>query len=925
MSKKNSRIIQAALWAVCSVTLSGQQYSISTIAGGVPPATPAVARNASISPEQVATDSNGNVFFSSNNAVFEIDSTGLLTRIAGNSRAGASGDGGSALDAQFNRPGGIAVDKDGNVFIADSGNQRVRRVSVQGIITTVAGIGVRGYSGDGGPGSAAQLFFPTDVAVDGTGNLFIADDFRVRRVSAAGVITTIAGNGSNGYSGDGGPAGKAQLNANAVTLDNAGNLYVADTANYRIRKIGLDGTITTVAGNGTFGSSGDGGAAINAQLWNPMGVAVDAKGNIYIADSNNNCVRMVSTNGTITTVAGISYGFSGDGGPAINAGLAQPVSVAVSHSGDFYIVDSLNYRIRHISTSLVITTLAGNGFANYSGDGGPASNSQLSNPNGVAVDAAGNIYIVDTNNSRIRKIDTHSVLTTVAGNGISGYSGDHGPAIDAQLSAPNGVAVDQAGNLYIADTSNSVIRKVTPGGVITTIAGVPGAEGFAGDGGPALQSQLALPQGVATDTAGNIYIADTRNNRIRKVSSSGVITTIAGSSGGFLGDGNPATSAALNYPWSVAVDAAGNVLIADLYDMRIRKVSPSGIITTIAGNGTSSVNSGDCGPGTSATVGESVGVAVDAAGNVYFSSNFVIRKVSPSGIIRTIAGNDAIFRLDGYVGDGGPALSAGFFPLGLTVDAAGNIYIADGSNNAIRMLTQTSATSGLFVANAASFQPGGVAPGEIIVLYGCAIGPAQLVVATQNAAGFLNVQLGGTSVSINGIPAPIVYASATQTAVIVPYEIAGGQVAIAATYQGVTSSQNVPVAATSPALFTQNASGVGQAAAVNSDGSLNSVASPAKIGDFIVLFATGEGQTNPPGVDGKPASPPLPAPILPVSAMIGGKPAEVLYAGGAPGETAGVMQLNLVIPNGIQPGTQVPIVIAVGNTQSPLGVTISVR
>jgi trimeric autotransporter adhesin len=200
-----------------------------------------------------------------------------------------------------------------------------------------------------------------------------------------------------------------------------------------------------------------------------------------------------------------------------------------------------------------------------------------------------------------------------------------------------------------------VIRKVTPGGVITTIAGVPGAAGFAGDGGPAILAQFAEPEGVANDTAGNVYIADTRNNRIRKVSLSGVITTIAGSSGAFLGDGNPATSAALNYPWSVAVDAAGNVFIADLYNRRIRKVSPSGIISTIAGNGTSPVNSGDCGPATSASFGEPSGVAVDSAGNVFFSSNFVIRKVSPTGIITTTAGNNAISLANGYVGDGGPA------------------------------------------------------------------------------------------------------------------------------------------------------------------------------------------------------------------------------------------------------------------------------
>jgi sugar lactone lactonase YvrE len=334
---------------------------------------------------------------------------------------------------------------------------------------------------------------------------------------ALGTITTVAGGGFSGL-GDGGPATSAQLfRPSGVALDAAGNLFIADTYNNRIRKVSASGVITTVAGTGTSGYSGDGGPATSAKLYNPWGVAVDGAGNLFIADTLNHCIREVSVSGVITTVAGTgTYGYDGDGGAATSAQLWFPQGVAVDAAGNLFIADTYNNRIREVSASGVITTVAGTGTSGYSGDGGPATSAQLAHPSGVAVDGAGNLFIVDTDNHRIRKVSTLGVITTVAGNGSLGYSGDNGPATSANLYFPSGVAVDGAGNLFIADTYTNRIREVSVSGVITTVAGT-GTEGYSGDGGAATSAQLWFPQGVAVDAAGNLFIADTYNNRIRKV------------------------------------------------------------------------------------------------------------------------------------------------------------------------------------------------------------------------------------------------------------------------------------------------------------------------------------------------------------------------------------------------------------------------
>jgi sugar lactone lactonase YvrE len=339
------------------------------------------------------------------------------------------------------------------------------------IINTFAGNGTIGYSGDGAAATLAQFFDPWAVAVDAAGNVYISDGGNncIRKVNIAGIISTIAGTGAGGYSGDGGPATLAQLNGPVgIAVDAAGNIYIAEAINRRIRKVNSSGVISTFAGTGGLGYSGDGASATLAQFNNPTGVAVDAVGNVYINDQGNNCIRKVNTGGIISTIAGTGFGgFSGDGGAATLAMLWTPTGIATDAVGNLYIADGVNnQRIRKVNTSGIITTIAGTGVQGYSGDGAAATLAQLNNPTGVAVDTGGNVYIADFDNNRIRKIDTGGIISTIAGTGVQGYSGDGANAMLAQLNRPYGVAVDATGNVYIADYYNQRIRKINaPTGV----------------------------------------------------------------------------------------------------------------------------------------------------------------------------------------------------------------------------------------------------------------------------------------------------------------------------------------------------------------------------------------------------------------------------------------------------------------------------
>lgn len=544
---------------------------------------PATSANLAF-PFAVAADNSGNLFISDqgNNRIRKVDTNGIITTVVGNENFGFNGDGIPATSASLSVPFGIAVDPSGNLFIADEGSHRVRKVDTNGIISTVAGNGSFELSGDGGPATSAGLPSPFGVAVDTGGNLFITDfaNHRIRKVESGGIITTVAGNGSIGFAGDGGPANLASLSGPfAVATDTSGNFFIADQNNNRIRKVNSGGIISTFAGNGTIKFGGDGSQAVGGSLFSPSGVAADAAGNIFIADPGNVRVRKVDAlTGIISTFAGNgSQGFSGDDGPAINASLNGPAAVAVDGSGNVYIADGSNQRIRKVDSNGIITTVAGDGNFGFTGDGIPATSSSLAFPAGVAVDTNGNLFIADTFNSRIRKVDSNGIITTVAGDGNSGYSGDGGPATSASLNEIAEIAVATSGNLFIADSFNLRIRKVDAlTGIITTVAG-NGNFDSSGDGGPAILAGLSIPNGVAVDNAENVYIADTFSSRVRKVDAlTGIISTVAGSANfGFRGDGGPATEAWLFFPSAVALDSVGNLFIADTNNDRIRRVGPA--------------------------------------------------------------------------------------------------------------------------------------------------------------------------------------------------------------------------------------------------------------------------------------------------------------------------------------------------------------
>jgi sugar lactone lactonase YvrE len=641
---------------VCTLLCSraAAQGIITTVAGGGP--TNISARSVSMEPYGVAVDSAGNVLVASEAGIFRVDPSGLLTSVGDGCGHGvcwalavAVANTGAiyAADLESNRVlridrngvsstvgGGdagahppaalawsVAVDSAGAVYIADAGAHRVRKVTASGAETTVAGTGTAGFSGDAGPATSAMLNFPSGVAVDGAGILYIADlaNMRIRRVDKNGVISTVAGNGSPGFSGDGGPATRARLRPNRVAVDRSGALYVADAGNNRIRKVDTRGIITTVAGNGRAGFSGDGGPATRASLDEPWDVAVSDHGTLYIADPHNGRIRAVAPNGVITTVAGLDSDadFTGDGGPATSAVLGRLAchssGIALDSGGTLYILDDFG-RIRKVDRNGIITSVAS------------VPNDNEGSISGVAVDMSGAIYVAST--GRIRTIDTQGTITPVAGNGTFRASGDGGPATSAGMSIW-GIAVDRTGALFIAENGNNRVRKVDANGIITTVAG-NGTAGSSGDGGSATTASVGSPSAVAVDGDGVLYIAQSGPiSRIRKVDRNGVISTVAGNgTAGFSGDGGPATSASLNIPIAVVVDGSGNIYIAEM-DHRVRKVDARGIITTVAGDGVKGFR-GDGGPGIAARLNAPAALAVTSGGTLFIADcgNQRVRMVS---------------------------------------------------------------------------------------------------------------------------------------------------------------------------------------------------------------------------------------------------------------------------------------------------------
>ena len=649
-------------------------------------------------PNQICGDTWNNIYIASrdNHSIFRVEgSTGAMTRVAGNGTSGFSGDGGPATDAQLKSPRGVHVDAFGVIYIADTENQRIRKVDLSGTISTIAGTGSDGFGGDGGAAIDAKLKKPQGVAVDSQRNIYIADtdNHCIRKIDTSGVITTVAGiGGQSGYSGNDGPAIEAKLDTPVgVFVDNSENIYIADTYNHRIRKVDAETKIiTTIAGCGPYNffscwKEWSGLQATSTRLQTPCGVFVDStSGTIYIGDTYGNRIRRFVEGGDMDTVAGTgAAGYSGDGGPATSAKMDLPWVAVRKSTGEMVISDWMNSCLRQVDLGGTISTLTGTGAPGFN------------HPEQIAMDGSGNVYIADKDNHRIRKLDTAGRITTVAGTGSAGYSGDGGLATDAQLDKPHGVFVDTSGNIYIADTNNNWVRKVdAETKIITRVAGKSNRiDGYDGDERLAIDAKLDHPRGVFADTSGNIYIADKDNDRIRMVDGAApwYIHTVAGNGNpGYSGDGGAATSAQLDKPEGVTRDNAGNMFIADTDNHCIRKVKTTGQILTVAGIGDQSGNEGDGGPATSAKMNRPVGVFVDSAGNIFIADrdNHTVRVVSAhDDEIRTLAGTGS----GDFNGDDQPAVEAQLKkPCGVTMSATRGgrkIYISDRDNSRIRILT----------------------------------------------------------------------------------------------------------------------------------------------------------------------------------------------------------------------------------------------
>jgi len=627
-------------------------------------------------PSSVALDSAGNIYVADggDHTIRKVTSGGVVTTLAGSSGQPGSNDG-SGSGALFLYPYAVAVDASGNVYVADSGNNNIRKVTAAGSVSTLAG--AVGFAGStDGNGTAALFNMPQGIAVDAAGNVYVADtnNSTIRKVASTGVVSTLAGAPGQTGGSDGTGSSARFYNPFGLAVDAAGNVYVADYDNDTVRKVTPAGVVSTLAGSaGVSGSAnGQGGAAL---LNHPEAVAVDGSGTVYVIDTSNQTVREISAGGSVTTLAGTT----GVGGNANGAGPAAsffyPGGIASTGAGVLYIADTGNHSIRAMTSPGVVSTLAGS--AGQKGDAdGTGSQATFEYPYGASVDGSGNLYVADSGNNSVRKVTTGGSVTTLAGSGGLPAGSSDGSGGAARFSNPAGTAADGSGNVYVADAGNSTIRKIAPGGVVTTLAGVAGATGTSDGTGSA--ARFNAPAGIAVDSAGNIYVADTNNDTIRKISPGGTVTTLAGVGGQTGSSDGPGGSARFDSPHAVAVDGSGNVYVADFFNSTIREISPSGTVSTIAGSvGLTGFSDGT---GVVARFNQPYAIAVDGSGNVYVADTYnrAIRMIAPGGSVTTINGTQARF----------------YYPQGLAVTSSGTLYVSDGDNQAVMMGAAVTAPPG---------------------------------------------------------------------------------------------------------------------------------------------------------------------------------------------------------------------------------------
>ena len=673
---------------VTAAALSAQSY-VETVAGTgwIFPSTPGPALQAPLAAVQgIVADANGNLYVADfdNHIVVKIDTRGILSVFAGNGLQGLDGDGAPATQAELDGPSGLAFDPQGNLLIVAAGSGKIRRVDRAGIISTIAGGGAN--SNDGAAALAARID-PWSIAIDTRGIIYFSEpqEHRVRQIDANGIVRTVAGTGTAGFSGDGGLASQARIDYPfSIAFDAAGNLYIADNQNHRIRRVRPNGNIDTFAGNGETGLANLNGPATRAQLSYPETVYADRQGNIFIGDARfDGRILRVDASGVITRFAGGGRS-AAESGSALDVYFNNPRGLVVTPDGALFVTESNGRSVRRVLNGNV-TLFAGNGRFRFTGDGGPATAATLNFPEAMAFAPDGTLYFLDTGNYRVRKIRPDGVIETVAGTGKSVLTTAPTQARSATFSKPAGLALDPAGNLYVSEFDAGIVHRISPAGLLTPFVTASSAfpQGTA--------QKLGFPGGMVTDAAGNLYVADGDNHLVRRVTPAGVISNYAGTGEpGFSGDGQDAIRAKLHYPRFLAIDPAGNLFIRDTESGRVRKVTRNGVITTVAGNGSAS-HSGDGGLATAAGIEEPRGIAVDAQGNLFIASLSRIRVVDGAGIIRPLAGGPSA----GNTGDGGPPSDAFIGPSELALGRNGELYFSQYYDGNIRAIRSASPTYGV--------------------------------------------------------------------------------------------------------------------------------------------------------------------------------------------------------------------------------------
>jgi sugar lactone lactonase YvrE len=638
--------------------------------------------------------------------------------------------------ARFSEPRYLATDSAGNVYVAGGASTRrdttlgavfviggttIRKITPGGVVTTLAGkAGVLG-SADG-IGASASFSYVTGIAIDSADNLYVMDGLgsgAIRKITPAGLVSTLVVTASVPASGGGGVAALSFGSVGSITVDGTGNLYVTNMEAHTVVKIASTGVVTALAGTGQPCTGG--GSVSTATFCFPSGVAVDGAGNLYVAESGNGTIRKITPAGVVSNFAGNgNYGNSDGTGAA--ATFTAPNGIAIDSAGNFYVADTGNQKVRKITPAGLVSTLAGDRVVG-SADGVAAA-ATFRNPQGIATDRQGNVYVADKDNHAIRKITPTGAVTTLAGMADVMGSAD-GSGAAAGFSAPESIAADSSGNFYLTDTFNHTIRKITPTGLVSTLAGKAGVNGSA-DGSVAAAT-FGYPRGIAIDSLGNLYVADTGNGTVRKITPVGLVSTLAGTAGVAGSADGSGAAASFRYPTGIVTDGTGNLFVTDPGQNTIRKITPAGLVSTLAGS--PGVYGGVDGNGAVARFNSPTGIAIDSAGNLYVTDtgNATIRKITPGGAVNTLAGRPGVYGID----DGSGAAVAKFLkPTSLAIDSASNLYTAD--EGVIRKITPAGLVTTLVGLPGGIGVNAGALPDKLSPALGLAISGTSLYVTMEN-------------------------------------------------------------------------------------------------------------------------------------------------------------------------------------------------